>query len=118
MNPSSVAEARKDGSLDEAILERCAHAVAIPGHECSNLTGRSEAAVIGWLSESVIKAHAPRVKARRAVTQPCREPAIQATNPASVDRVPAWLGAASAALGTPTRFSTPVTARLTETSLG
>ena len=33
------------------------------------LAGRSEAAVTRCLSESVIKAHAPRVKARRAVAQ-------------------------------------------------
>ena len=27
----------ENGSLEETILERCAHVVAIPGHECSNL---------------------------------------------------------------------------------
>ena len=27
----------ENGSLDEAILERCTHVVSIPGHECSNL---------------------------------------------------------------------------------
>ena len=27
----------ENGSLDEAILERCAHVVSIPGHSCSNL---------------------------------------------------------------------------------
>ena len=27
----------ENGSLDEAMLERCTHVVCIPGHECSNL---------------------------------------------------------------------------------
>lgn len=27
----------ENGSLDETMLERCAHVVSIPGHECSNL---------------------------------------------------------------------------------
>ena len=83
----------------------------------SGLAGRSEAAVTGCLSESVIKAHAPRVKARRAVAQPWRESGCRATEPGTVDRVPAWLVAASAVRSPSVRFSTPVTARLTETSL-
>ena len=37
------------------------------------MAGRSEAAVTGCLSESVIKAYAPRVKARRVVAQQWRE---------------------------------------------
>ena len=27
----------ENGSLDETMIERCAHIVSIPGHECSNL---------------------------------------------------------------------------------
>ena len=27
----------ENGSLDETILERCAHVVSLPGHDCSNL---------------------------------------------------------------------------------
>ena len=74
------------------------------------MTGRSEAAVAGWPSESVIKAHALRVKAQRAVAQPWRESGCRATEPGTVDRVPAWLVAAAAARSLPSRFSSPVTA--------
>ena len=73
----------------------------------SGLAGRSEAAVTGCVSESVIKAHAPRIKARRAVAQPWRESGCRATEPGTVDRVPAWLVAASAVRSPSVRFSTP-----------
>ena len=74
------------------------------------MTGRSEAAVTGCLSESVIKAHAPRVKSRRAVAQPWRKFQRQATEPANVSRTPAVSYIVLAALVTPVRFSTPVAA--------
>ena len=76
----------------------------------SGLAGRSEAAVTGFVSESVIKAHAPRIKARRAVAQPWRESGCRATEPGTVDRVPACLVAASAMRSRLTRFSTPIMA--------
>ena len=79
--------------------------------------GRREAAVTGCLSESVIKAHAPRVKARRAVAQPWRESGCRATEPGTVDRVPAWLVAALAVRSPSTRFSTPVAATVNKCSL-
>ena len=60
------------------------------------VTGRSEAAVTGWLAQSVMKAHAPHVKARRAVAQPWRESGCRATESGPVDRVPAWLVAVAA----------------------
>ena len=75
------------------------------------MTGRSEAAVIAWLSESVIKAHAPHVKARRAVAQPWLESGCRATESGSVDRVPAWLVATSAVRSPSVRISSPVTER-------
>ena len=74
------------------------------------MTGRSEAAVAGWPPEPVIKAHAPRVKARRAVAQSWRESGCRATEPGTVDRVPAWLVAASAARSPSVRFSSPISA--------
>ena len=63
--------------------------------------------------ESVIKAHALCVKARRAVAQPWRESGCRATEPGTVDRVPAWLVAASAVRSPSVRFSTPIPARPT-----
>ena len=67
--------------------------------------------------ESVIKAHALCVQARRAVAQPWRESGCRATEPGTVDRVPAWLVAASAVRGPSVRFSTPVTETRNRSSL-
>ena len=86
----------------------------VPGQASAwrqRLAGSSEAAVTGCLSESVIKAHAIRVKSRRAVAQLWRKSGCRGTEPGTVDRVPAWLVAASAVRSPPVRFSTPVTAR-------
>ena len=62
------------------------------------------------LCESVIKAHSPRIKARRVVAQPWRDSGCRTTEPGTVDRVPACVDAASAAGIALTRFSSPVTA--------
>ena len=83
----------------------------------SGLAGRSEAAVTGCISESVIKAYAPRLKARRAVAQPWRESGCRATEPGTDDSVPAWLVAAAAARSMPSPFFTPITETRNRSSL-
>ena len=80
---------------------------------CRMCAGRSEAAVSGCVSESVIKAYAPRVKARRVVAQRWRECGCRAPEPGTVDRVPGWLVAASAVRMPLFPLSTPIPARPT-----
>ena len=91
--PSRGPAGRRAQATTEALLaRRCGRARRTTGQASAwrrRTTGRSEAAVTGCLSESVIKAHAPRVKARRAVAQPRRESGCRATEPGTVDRVSA-----------------------------
>ena len=61
---------RAQASTEALLARRCGRARRTTGQASAwrrRTTGRSEAAVAGCLSESVIKAHAPRVKARRVV---------------------------------------------------
>ena len=83
----------------------------------SGLAGRSEVAVTECLSESVIKAHAPRIKTRRAVAQPWRAHEDFATGPEHVSHTRGGGGVALSAATAPTPFSTQVTGMLTELSL-
>ena len=64
----------------------------------------------GAWSMPVINPNAGEIKLRRIGAQLCRAPAVHATKPGSVDRVPAWLVAASAVRSPATRFSSPVEA--------
>ena len=74
--PFRIPAGRPAQASTEALLgRRCGRARRRTGQASAwgrRTTGRSEAAVAGWPSESVIKVHAPRVKARRAVAQPWR----------------------------------------------
>ena len=104
---------RVQASTVALLARRCGRARRTTGQASAwrqRMTGSSETAVTGCLSESVIKAHATRVKSRRAVAQPWRKSGCRGTEPGTVDRVPAWLVAASAARSPPVRFSTPATA--------
>ena len=78
---------------------------ASPGSRCRSVgqsadsapeDGPEDSACAGHRNAFVIKPNVAGIKRRRIAAQLCREPAIQATKPDSVNRVPAWLAAASA----------------------